>query len=77
MVKFDVQELSLQYHRHTANMTHGKTPVEMGAVALYKRHLDRLRSGRTDANGRCAGVDFAQYIGRNVFPFDEGIREPV
>ena len=77
MVKFDVPELSLRYHRHDANMTHGKTPLEMGAVALYKRHLDRMRSGRTDSNGRCAGVDFAQYIGRNVFPFDEGIREPV
>jgi glycosyltransferase involved in cell wall biosynthesis len=77
MVKRDVNEVSLYYHRHAANMTHGKTPMEMGAVAIYKRHLDRLRSGRTDAGGRCPGADFAQYIGRNVFPFDEGIREPV
>lgn len=77
MVKHDIDELSLYYHRHEANMTHGKTPIEMGAVAIYKRHLDRLRSGRTEAGGRCAGVDFAQYIGRNVFPFDEGIREPI
>jgi glycosyltransferase involved in cell wall biosynthesis len=77
MVKYEVNELSLLYHRHNANLTHGKTPLEMGAVAIYKRRLDRLRSGRTDANGRCAGVEFAQYIGRNFFPFDEGIREPI
>jgi glycosyltransferase involved in cell wall biosynthesis len=74
MVKHDVNELSLLYHRHDANLTHDKTPLEMGAVAIYKRHLDRLRAGRTGAAG--AGVDFPQYIGRNVFPFDEGIREP-
>lgn len=75
MAKHDVDELSLYYHRHDSNMTHGKSPVELGAVALYKRHLDRLRSGRAGADSR-ASVDFPQYIGRNVFPFDEGIREP-
>lgn len=76
MVKYEVNELSLYYHRHDANMTNGKTAQEMGAVSLYKRHLDRLRAGQT-AKERCPGMDFAQYIGRNVFPFDEGIREPV
>jgi glycosyltransferase involved in cell wall biosynthesis len=75
MVKQNVDELSLYYHRHNANMTHGKSAMDMGAVAIYKRHLDRLRSGEADAGGRCPGMDFAQYIGRNVFPFDEGIRE--
>jgi glycosyltransferase involved in cell wall biosynthesis len=76
MVKYEVNELSLKYHRHDANMTKGKTAQEMGAVLIYKRHLDRLRSGQAGAGERCAGADFAQYIGRNVFPFDEGIREP-
>lgn len=77
MAKYDVNELSLFYHRHATNMTNGRTSKEMGAVLLYKRHLDRVRAGKTNSNGRSAGVDFPEYIGRNVFPFDEGIREPV
>jgi len=77
MVKLNIDEMSLYYHRHDSNMTRGKSAMDMGAVRIYKRHLDRLRSGAADAGGRCPGMDFAQYIGRNVFPFDEGIREPV
>lgn len=77
IVKHDVDELSLYYHRHDSNMTHGKTPIEMGAVALYKRHLDRVRAGRIEMAARRPDVDFPRYIGRNVFPFDEGIRVPV
>jgi glycosyltransferase involved in cell wall biosynthesis len=76
--KIRLDRLSLSYHRHHGNMTHGKTVVEMGGVAIYKRHLERLRAGKVkpDMRERWA-VGYPEYIGTNVFPFDEGIREPV
>jgi glycosyltransferase involved in cell wall biosynthesis len=76
--KLELARLSLSYHRHPGNMTHGKTVVEMGGVAIYKRHLERLRAGKVkaDMRERCA-VGYPEYIGNNVFPFDEGIRELV
>lgn len=76
--KIEVDQLSLIYHRHPGNMTHRKTVVEMGGVAIYKRHLDRLRAGRVKADMRARwAVGYPEYIGNNVFPFDQGIREPV
>lgn len=78
MRKLDIEELSLLYHRHQANMTHGKSPVEMGAVAIYKRHLERLRAGKIrPAVPWPVEMRYSDYIGRNVWPFDEGVREPV
>jgi glycosyltransferase involved in cell wall biosynthesis len=76
MRKKDVEELSLLYHRHDANMTAGKGLVEMGGVAIYKRHLDRLRAGKIQPSIP-PEVRYSDYIGRSIWPFDNGLREPV
>jgi glycosyltransferase involved in cell wall biosynthesis len=76
--KIDLDTVSLLYHRHPGNMTHGKSPVELGAIVVYKLHLDRVRSGQALANPRGrVQVSFPHYIGRVVIPHDQGIREPV
>ncbi|MGA2212072.1 MAG: glycosyltransferase family A protein [Bryobacteraceae bacterium] len=76
--KQDIDELSLLYHRHANNMTHGKNVVEMGVVAIYKRRIDRLRAGKVKpASPGPIEVTYWDYIGASVWPFDEGIREPV
>ena len=76
--KIDVPDVSLLYHRHHHNMTNGKNTVELGAVKIYKRRLDRMHAGLVDlAAIRSRGVGFPDYIGRTVGPFDEGFREPV
>jgi glycosyltransferase involved in cell wall biosynthesis len=77
MRKREIEELSLLYHRHETNMTSGKNVVEMGVVAIYKRHLDRLRAGKVKPMSELLEVGYSEYIGRSVWPFDEGIREPV
>jgi glycosyltransferase involved in cell wall biosynthesis len=78
MRKQDVEKLSLLYHRHANNMTHGKNVVEMGVVAIYKRRIDRLRAGKIKpARPGSLEVRYWDYIGGSVWPFDEGIREPV
>jgi glycosyltransferase involved in cell wall biosynthesis len=77
MRKLDIDELSLLYHRHETNMTSGKDVIEMGVVAIYKRHLDRLRAGKVKPMPERPEVGYSEYIGRSVWPFDEGIREPV
>lgn len=77
MRKRDIQELSLLYHRHDTNMTSGKNVIEMGVVAIYKRHLDRLRAGKVKPMRELREVAYSDYIGHSVWPFDEGIREPV
>jgi glycosyltransferase involved in cell wall biosynthesis len=78
MRKQDIQELSLLYHRHENNMTHGKNVVEMGVVAIYKRRIDRLRAGKIKpAAPGDLEVRYWDYIGASVWPFDEGIREPI
>lgn len=76
--KLEVSAVSLLYHRHDGNMTNGKTVVDLGAVQVYKRRLDRMRAGLFDlAAVQARGVSFSDYIGRTVGPFDEGCREPV
>lgn len=76
--KIDVDEVSLLYHRHESNMTNGKTPIDLGGVLIYKRRLDRMRAGQIDAKMPWRlGVGYPEYIGRSVFPFDEGLREPI
>ena len=78
MRKRDIEELSLLYHRHANNMTSGKSLIEMGGVAIYKRHLDRLRAGSIRVISRdSVEVRYADYVGRSVWPFDEGLREPI
>lgn len=77
MRKLDIDELSLLYHRHETNMTSGKTAIEMGVVAIYKRHLDRLRAGKVKPLPERLAVGYSEYIGRSVWPFDDGLREPV
>jgi hypothetical protein len=78
MRKWDIDELSLLYQRHPGNMTLGKSLIEMGGVAIYKRHLDRLRAGNIKLHTpQPNGIRYADYIGRSVWPFDEGLREPV
>ena len=77
MRKHDIDELSLLYQRHETNMTSGKNVIEMGVVAIYKRHLDRLRAGKVKPMPERLEVGYTEYIGRSVWPFDEGIREPV
>jgi glycosyltransferase involved in cell wall biosynthesis len=77
MRKREIEELSLLYHRHETNMTSGKNLVEMGMVAIYKRHLDRLRAGKVKPMPELLEVGYSEYIGHSVWPFDEGIREPV
>lgn len=76
--KIEVPEVSLLYHRHDGNMTNGKSTVDLGAVQVYKRRLDRMRTKRVDLSVvEARGISFPDYIGRTVGPFDEGSREPV
>ncbi len=76
--KTEIPEVSLLYHRHEGNMTNGKSTVDLGAVQVYKRRLDRMRAKLVDlAVVEARGVSFSDYIGRTVGPFDEGCRERV
>ena len=76
--KIEVPAVSLLYHRHGGNMTNGKNTVELGAVQVYKRRLDRIRAGSVDHSMvESRRVAFPDYIGRTAGPFDEGLREPV
>lgn len=78
MRKRDIDQVSLLYHRHSNNMTSGKGLIEMGGVAIYKRHLDRLRAGNIKLVSRnSVEVRYADYVGRSVWPFDEGVRERI
>jgi glycosyltransferase involved in cell wall biosynthesis len=76
MRKLDVEEVSLLYQRHEANMTHGKNIVEMGGVLIYKRHLERMRAGKIKPEFPVE-KRYAEYIGRSLWPFDKSMREPV
>jgi glycosyltransferase involved in cell wall biosynthesis len=76
--KIEVPDVSLLYYRHDGNMTNGKSIVDLGAVQVYKRRLDRMRSGFVDLKViEARGIGFPDYIGRTAGPFDEGSREPV
>lgn len=74
--KIDVPAVALLYQRHDHNMTNGKSTVELGAVQVYKRRLDRMRAHLVDpAIIQARRVSFPDYIGRTVGPFDEGLKE--
>lgn len=76
--KIDLEEVSLLYHRHESNMTNQKSVIELGAVRVYKLHLERLRAGTAPADaGERLQVGFPQYIGQTLVPHDQGMREPV
>lgn len=76
--KIEVPAVSLLYQRHDGNMTNGKSTVDLGAVQVYKRRLDRMRAQLVDPEiVKARAVSFPDYIGRTVGPFDEGIRELV
>ncbi len=76
--KVNIDEVSLLYHRHDNNMTTGKSNVELGAIRVYKQHLDRVRAGLApDDAGERLQVGFPQYIGQTIQPHDQGLREPV
>lgn len=76
--KVDVDEISLLYHRHENNMTNGKTPIDLGGVLIYKRRLDRMRAGRIDTRMPWRlGIGYPEYMGCGLFPFDQGLREPM
>jgi hypothetical protein len=78
VLKLNVDEVSLLYHRHTGNMTRGLSNVELGAVQVYKRRLERMRAGRVDPErARNLQIGFPQYIGCSIQPHDQGIREPI
>lgn len=75
--KLPVEEVSLLYRRHEGNMTRGRSIVELGAVRVYKRRLERIRAGEVDPFvARRLRTGFWEYLGQTVPP-DEGIREPV
>ena len=76
--KLDLDTVSLLYHRHEANMTNGLSTIDLGAVQVYKRRLERMRAGAVDPEkARALRVGFPQYIGRTIIPHDQGIREPI
>ena len=76
--KIEVPAVSLLYYRHDGNMTNGKSLIDLGAVQVYKRRLDRMRGGLVDlAVVQARGIGFPDYIGRTAGPFDEGSREPL
>lgn len=76
--KIEVPAISLLYHRHEDNMTNGKSTVDLGAVQVYKRRIDRMRANLVDRSiVEQRRVSFSDYIGRTVGPYDEGSREPV
>ena len=74
--KCDIEQVSLLYHRHDTNMTLGKNVIQMGGVLIYKRHLERLRAGKIKPKFPVE-VSYPNFIGRSLWPFDHGIREPV
>lgn len=74
--KLEIPSVSLLYRRHDGNMTNGKSTVDLGAVQVYKRRIDRMRANRIDpAIVQARRVNFPDYLGRTVGPFDEGVRE--
>jgi len=76
--KVVLPSVSLLYHRHDGNMTKGKNTVDLGAVRVYKRRIDRMRRGLIDPQiVEQRAVSFTDYLGTTVGPFDEGIRELV
>jgi len=78
VLKLKIEEVSLLYHRHESNMTNGKSTVDLGAIRVYKLHLDRVRAGLAPADaGSLLQVGFPQYIGQTIQPHDQGLREPV
>jgi glycosyltransferase involved in cell wall biosynthesis len=78
IIKIVLPDVSLLYHRHDGNMTNGKSTVDLGAVRVYKRRLDRMRQGLVDpALVAKRQVNFGDYLGTTVGPFDEGVRELV
>jgi glycosyltransferase involved in cell wall biosynthesis len=65
--KIEVPAVSLLYHRHEDNLTKGKSIVDLGAVRIYKRRIDRLRANLVDASLVTEqGVSYASYLGRTV-----------
>jgi len=78
ILKLDIEEVSLLYHRHVGNMTRGLSNVDLGAVRVYKRRLDRVRAGQVDLEAaRGLKIGFPQYIGCPIIPHDQGLREPI
>jgi glycosyltransferase involved in cell wall biosynthesis len=76
--KMNVDEVSLLYHRHDGNMTKGLSTVDLGAVQVYKRRLERMRAGRVNPElARGLKLGFPQYIGQTIIPHDQGLREPI
>jgi len=76
--KVNLDDVSLLYHRHQGNMTKGKSTVDLGAIRVYKFHLDRVRAGLApQEGGERQQVGFPQYIGQTIQPHDQGLREPV
>jgi glycosyltransferase involved in cell wall biosynthesis len=76
--KLNLEDVSLLYHRHGGNMTNGRSTVDLGAIRVYKLHLDRVRAGVAPADsGARLQVGFPQYIGQTIQPHDQGLREPV
>lgn len=78
ILKLNIEQVSLLYHRHDGNMTKGLSNVDLGAVQVYKRRLDRIRAGRVDPEiARGLKIGFPQYIGCTIIPHDQGLREPI
>ena len=78
VLKLNLEEVSLLYHRHDGNMTKGLSNVDLGAIRVYKRRLERMRAGQVDpALARELKIGFPQYIGCTIIPHDQGLREPI
>ena len=76
--KVDLAELSLLYHRHDGNMTRGLSTLDLGAVRVFKRRLERMRAGRLAYDAfNDMRIGFPQYIGCTINPHDQGLREPI
>jgi len=76
--KIEIPAVSLPYHRHEDNLTKGKSIVDLGAVRIYKRRIDRLRANLVDASLVAdRGVTYAHYLGRTVDRLPQRLREPV
>lgn len=60
LIKIDVEEVSLIYRRHDANLTRGNH--ELSHIIVLKRRLERIRSGTADASQK-RRFPFQNYIG--------------
>lgn len=74
--KVKVDHLSLLCRRHPYNLTANQKLNQLGLVAVYKQHLDRVRRGLCEPDP--VGFEsLKDYLGEGCARYDDGSFEPV